>query len=123
MPVTFATRHCKNRAVLLKKATLAERAFCCYLAARGFAFRQQQGFYTPMYRIADFYLPEHYLIIEIDGSYHDPAKDRIKDERFLQARGIRTVRLTNEQVLSGRIPPLLSPVPLQLRLGSGGLTR
>jgi very-short-patch-repair endonuclease len=103
---TFAARHCKNRAVLLQKATPAERAFCCYLAARGFAFRQQQGFYTPFYRIADFYLPDRNLIIEIDGSYHDHAKDRMKDERFLAARGIRTLRLTNEQVLSGRIPPI-----------------
>jgi very-short-patch-repair endonuclease len=103
---TFASRHCKNRAVLLKKATPAERAFCCYLATRGFAFRQQQGFYTPMYRIADFYLPDHNLIIEIDGDYHDPAKDRVKDARFLHERGIRTLRLTNDQVLSGRIPDL-----------------
>jgi very-short-patch-repair endonuclease len=63
-------------------------------------------FYTPLFRIADFYLPEMNLIIEIDGSYHDPEKGRIKDERFLRDRGIRTLRLTNDQVLSGRIPRL-----------------
>jgi hypothetical protein len=63
---TFATRDFKNGAVFLKKATRAERAFCCYLASRGFAFRQQQGFYTPLYRIADFYLPDQKnLIVEI----------------------------------------------------------
>ena len=104
---TFATRHCKNRATLLKKATPAERAFCCYLASLGCAYRQQQGFYTPFYRIADFYLPDQNLIIEIDGSYHDAEADRIKDARFLEARGIRTLRLTNEQVLSGQIPEFL----------------
>jgi very-short-patch-repair endonuclease len=103
---TFASWHRQNRRRLLKAATPAERAFTSYLASRGFAFRQQQGFYTPMYRIADFYLPTLNLIVEIDGAYHDTEKDRIKDERFLRERGIRTLRLTNERVLSGRIPPL-----------------
>lgn len=102
----FAGWHVKNRATLLKKATPAERAFCCYLATLGFAYRQQQGFYTPFYRIADFYLPDQNLIIEIDGSYHNAEADKVKDERFLAARGIRTLRLTNEQVLTGRIPPI-----------------
>lgn len=101
---SFATRHCTYRATLLKKATPAERAFCCYLTELGFAFRQQQGFYTPLYRIADFYLPHHNVIIEIDGSYHDAAKDRAVDQRFLRERGIRTIRITNEQVLSGHLP-------------------
>jgi len=76
--------------------------FARFVAARGFAYRQQQGFYTPLYRIADFYLPEQNLTVEIDGPCHDPAKDRIKDARFLEARGIRTLRLSNEQAT--RIP-------------------
>ena len=71
------------------------------------AYRQQQGFYKALYRTARFYLPEHNLIIEIDGDYHDPVKDRDKDRRFLEERGIRTLRLTNAQVLSRNIPPLL----------------
>src|SRR6476620_4781556 len=82
----------------------APEAFRTYLAALRLPFRHQQGFYTPLYRIADFYLPEQQLIIEIDGPCHDPAKDRRKDERFLKELGIRTLRLTNEQVLAGRIP-------------------
>jgi len=40
-----------------RKRTRSEQAFCCYLDKLGVAYRQQQGFYTPMYRIADFYLP------------------------------------------------------------------
>ncbi len=102
---SFASWHRQNRARLLKRSTLAERVFGRYLASLGLAFRQQQGFYTPCYRIADFYLPDHRLIIEIDGPYHDAERDKIKDERFLQARGIRTIRLTNDDVLSGCIPP------------------
>jgi very-short-patch-repair endonuclease len=61
------SRHCRNRAVLLKQATRAEHAFCYYHSSRGIRFRQQQGFYVPFYRIADFYLPDHNLIVEIDG--------------------------------------------------------
>ena len=108
-PLTFTAAHCRKRAFLLKKATPAERRLCSYLAGLGVAFRQQQGFYTPLYRIADFSLPEQHLIIEVDGAYHERVReqDRIKDERFLRERGIRTLRLTNEQVLSGRIPPLV----------------
>jgi very-short-patch-repair endonuclease len=84
------------------QATRAEHAFCYYLVSRGINLRQQQGF-TPFYRIADFFLPERNLMIEIDGGYHDPVADRRKDDWFLKARGIRTLRLTNEQVLNGNI--------------------
>ena len=38
---------------------------------------------------------------------HDPIADRKKDERFLKERWIRTLRLSNEQVLAGRIPRLI----------------
>ena len=97
----FAARHAIHKAQLKKQATPAEHCFLRHLATLGLTYRFQQGFYTPYYRIADFYLPEYKLIIEIDGHYHDSAKDRRRDERFWQARGIRTLRLTNEQVLNG----------------------
>ena len=48
----------------------------------------------------DFYLPDHNLISEIDGAYHDPERDRQRDEWFTRVRGIPILRLTNEQVLS-----------------------
>jgi very-short-patch-repair endonuclease len=108
MATTFATRHCKNRATLLKKATPAERVFCCYLASLGFAYRQQQGFYSPYYRIVDFYLPDHNLAIEIDGAYHDPERDLRRDEWFTRVRGIPILRLTNDQVLSGEFKQFLT---------------
>lgn len=41
----------------------------------------------------DFYLPQAYLIIEIDGSQHDPRLDRIRDEHTAKY-GIHTVRIT-----------------------------
>lgn len=101
MGTSFATRHCRNRATRLKKATPAQRVFCCYLESLGFAYRQQQGFFQPYYRIVDFYLPDHHLIIEIDGPYHDAEEDRRRDEWFTKVRGIPILRLTNKQVMSG----------------------
>ena len=83
-----------------QRATPAENLFCSYLASLGLSYRFQQGFYTPCYRIADFYLPSLNIIIEIDGPCHDPEKDKCRDALFEQARGIKTLRLTNEQVLN-----------------------
>jgi very-short-patch-repair endonuclease len=98
---TFAARHCRNRAKLVKRATPAENVFLHYVATLGLSYRFQQGFYSPYYRIVDFYLPDHNLIIEIDGPCHDPERERRRDEWFTRVRGIPILRLTNEQVLSG----------------------
>ena len=84
-----------------QRATPAENLFCSYLASLGLSYRFQQGFYTPFYRIADFYLPALNIIIEIDAPCHDPETDQRRDEWFERARGIRTLRLTNEQVQRG----------------------
>jgi very-short-patch-repair endonuclease len=107
---SFTAWHCKVRATLLKQATRSEHAFSYYLSSKGIRFKQQQGFYTPVYRIADFYLPDHNLIVEIDGGYHQgqAAEDRKKDQAFLRERGIRTLRLTNEQVLADAVQPCFS---------------
>lgn len=99
--VSFATRHAIHKAQLKKQATPAERRFCCYLAERGLTYRFQQGFFTPYYRIADFYLPDENLIVEIDGAYHNAERDRQRDDWFTRERGINVLRLTNEQVMSG----------------------
>jgi len=75
--------------------------FCRCLDNLGIAYRFQGGFYHPFVRIADFYLPHRNLIIEIDCAGHDPEEDQVKDEWFKRVRGIRDLRLTNEQVFSG----------------------
>jgi len=51
--------------------------------------------------IADFYLPTLNVIIEIDGPCHDHESDRRRDKWFEDARGIKTLRLTNDQVEKG----------------------
>lgn len=94
-----------------QQATPAENVFSSYLASLGLPYRFQQGFYTPCYRIADFYLPTLNIIIEIDGPYHDQKKDQERDKWFQEVRGIRTIRLTNEQVFRGEFAGIADLAP------------
>jgi len=95
-------RRAINIARLRKAATEAELVFQDFLASLGAPYRFQHGFYAPYYRIVDFYLPGHKLAIEIDGpSHQDPARDRRMDAWFERVRGIKILRLTNEQVSRG----------------------
>jgi len=102
----LSRRHAINVARLRKAATPAEIKFRDFLTSFGAPYRFQHGFYKPYYRIVDFYLPEQNLVIEIDGPCHDPEKDLRRDEWFSRERGIRIIRFTNEQVLTGafRVP-------------------
>lgn len=99
--ISFKRRHAIYVQKLRRNATEAEHGFCCYLASLGLDYRFQQGFYHPFVRIADFHIPALNLIIEIDGPWHDAEKDRRRDEWFTRERGIKVIRFTNEQVLSG----------------------
>ena len=101
-----AKQHAIFVAQRTQRATPAENAFRSYLASLGLSYRFQRGFYKPYYRIVDFYLPTLNAIIEINGPCHDPDKDRRRDSLFEQARGIRILRLTNEQVLRGEFVPI-----------------
>ena len=51
--------------------------------------------------ISDFYFKDYHCTIEIDGGYHISKEQRSKDlqkEGFLYLKGIRTLRIVNEQV-------------------------
>lgn len=51
----------------------------------------------------DFYLPQAYLVIEIDGSQHKELNQQtldIKRDNYLKEHGIKTVRLTTEELKS-----------------------
>jgi very-short-patch-repair endonuclease len=59
--------------------------------------------------IADFYLPKPFkTVIEIDGKYHQHRveKDTGRDLFFKHERNIRTLRFTNEFVMSKTIEEL-----------------
>jgi len=99
--IPFRRRHAIYVQKLRRNRAAAEHEFRCYLDSVGVAYRFQQTFAYPAYRIVDFYLPDHNLIVEIDGPCHDPEADRLKDEQFTRVRGIRVLRLTNDQAFSG----------------------
>jgi very-short-patch-repair endonuclease len=63
-------------------------------------FRQQEPF-CPYF--ADFFLPEVNLIIECDGAeFHlDKEKDARRDAYILANHGVRTIRLTGSDIVSG----------------------
>ena len=66
---------------------------------QGFRFRKQQvidGF------IVDFFCPNKYLVLEIDGTIHDTTKQKSLDQhrtKVFEARGLRVLRFRNEEVL------------------------
>lgn len=93
----------KYRKQLKKKATKAELIFKKYAESLNYKVMFQKGFVTPFSRIADFYIPKYSLIIEIDGGYHKDikAKDDFKDLMWLRKRGIRTLRILNDEVFDG----------------------
>jgi very-short-patch-repair endonuclease len=49
--------------------------------------------------IVDFLCPAKALVIEIDGDTHDVEADRRRDA-LLSSRGYRTIRFTNEDVMT-----------------------
>ena len=88
----------KNR----RPMTLAEERLWQELRRNklGVHFRRQHviGMY-----IADFVSLKNFLVIEIDGEYHQTSEQQQKDQYrtdYLQSKGYRVVRFTNQQVLS-----------------------
>jgi len=66
----------------------------------GVHFRRQHviGMY-----IADFVSLKNLLVIEVDGEYHQKPEQQQKDlyrTDYLQSKGYRVIRFTNQQVLS-----------------------
>ena len=92
------------RAQRLRRAgTAAERLLWGALRGRrsdGVRFRRQ---HIVDNMIVDLFCSQARLVIEIDGGFHCSAKrTRCDRERgaFLQARGLRVMRFTNDEVLS-----------------------
>jgi very-short-patch-repair endonuclease len=86
--------------------------------ALGAKFRCQ----APMWGyIADFYAPQYALCIEVDGEYHEPCKDALRD-RHLEEKGIATIRFTNEQVVSN-IDAVLREIRAAIIARSGAVVK
>lgn len=63
-------------------------------------FSKQQVFVDgPIKYIADFWLWEYSVIMECDGGYHeDTIEEDAERDRLFALAGIRTIRITNEDV-------------------------
>ena len=87
---------------LRQEPTVTEKLLWDHLRSKRFKdlkFRRQH----PMGRyIADFYCREPRLVIELEGGVHDEKDqkeyDRIRQE-IIEARGLRVLRIKNEEVV------------------------
>jgi very-short-patch-repair endonuclease len=103
-------RHLRN------EATASERRLWSWLRTLrktyGLHFRRQ----LPMGRfVADFGCHSAKLIIELDGPFHEPEKDRERDAWFAEA-GYRTLRFSNE-MLSRQWDRVVSDIEFALGVG------
>jgi very-short-patch-repair endonuclease len=112
---------------LRRLATPAERLLWRHVRGNqlGVRVRRQQPV-GPF--IVDFFVPAVRVVIEIDGSVHDPAHERVRDaerQRQLEAVGFRVLRFRNDEVLAdpngvlARLKEALTPVPPLPEAGEG----
>ena len=89
--------------ILEVNATYAERVLYSFLTGK-IDFEFQKIIYTDNKKhffIADFYIPSKNLIIELDGEYHDDAKQQNKDiwrTKVLKSLGYKVIRFKNKQI-------------------------
>ena len=96
--------HLTDRSRSLRRvSTYPERAVWSLVRNRqlnGLCFRRQQAI-GPY--IVDFYCSAARLVVEIDGESHDGREEEdAKRMRYLKRRGLRLLRLTNDEVVSDR---------------------
>ncbi len=110
---------------LRKKQTPAEAFLWELLRNRqllGFKFRRQHQFGD---YIADFYCHEAQLVIECDGSAHNPNEAWHHDQErdaYMIAQGLRVLRFSNERILTDTenvLDEIASYLPLPLGEGRG----
>lgn len=69
-----------------KKANRLERKVKAVLEFSGVNYIWQQPFWnSTQFYVVDFYLPDHKIVIECDGSYHEEMKER-DEERTMWLR-------------------------------------
>lgn len=70
------------RADLIKKQTPSEARFKIILKELDIKYEFQKIFYTEnSFYIADFYLSNYNIVIEIDGGYHNTPEQKTKDSK------------------------------------------
>jgi very-short-patch-repair endonuclease len=90
-----------SRQARLRNRTRAEMAFCELLDSRRILYEIEKIFLNgDRCILADFFLKDRMLAIEIDGSSHDGQKkyDAGRDDWLLRTYGVRTIRIHNSTV-------------------------
>lgn len=117
------------RRALRRASTAAERKLWSLLRDRRFSHYKIRRQHTIGPYTVDFYCHSARVVIEVDGSIHDdPARAQADTDRQLELarKGLRVVRVTNDEVLQqpeaalARIlDSLESPHPVPLPSGEG----
>lgn len=101
---------CDRKKELMKFQNESIKTMEEMLAFNNFYYIKERTFFTEFGDLfyADFFIPELYLVIEIDGGYHNTDKRKYLDkakELLIADRGIPTVRIKNEEVFE--IPAIM----------------
>lgn len=82
-------------------ATESEKKFKAKLQFNNIKYEFQKSFIDKNdWYIADFYLPDYKILVEIDGGYHKENNQKVKDRRktkFYKELGYKVLRLKNFQ--------------------------
>lgn len=95
----------KSRVEKLQQLSQAERRTAYLLCMLGIQYEHQHIIYTEdSFILADLYLPEYNIVLEINGNTHytnseQKAKDLARS-RFLRSRGYQCKSITNLQALA-----------------------
>jgi len=109
-----------------RRPTQAEGVVAEALGRLGLRFVQQQPFTGgSRQRIADFYLPDQRMVLEVDGSHHETDEEQIRDDRVrdvqFRAIGIATVRVSNRLVLAAGVAD--TAILLRIKIRHAGESR
>jgi len=92
-----------RRNELIQKQTETEKFFKARLKACEIEYEFQKIIYTSTsFYVADFYIPNKRLVVELDGGYHLTTEQKVKDKfrtKELNTLGYKVIRLTNERSL------------------------
>jgi very-short-patch-repair endonuclease len=93
-----------RREILLAERPIPEQRTCQYLESIGLYFIPQYHIFTGRKHFyADIYIPEYFLIVEIDGGYHFTPEQRRLDRlrtAALKRLGYKVCRIKNKETKS-----------------------
>lgn len=108
--------------------TDAEQAFWKAVRRKRLGVRIRRQFGLGPY-IADFYIPELQLVIEIDGSIHEEMEQKTYDQErneYMRELGFTVLRFTNKEIesdLEAVIAAIQLQFPLLTKEGARGRSR